>query len=205
MHCLMYGLVGGGVDGPMKGNRWRSQRGVLGRELRKKKNHGDPLPDLSSSVSCLHSYQQSPASDIKTDEQKRRHLAPVSSHKKSLDQKKMDSHLRSKTERLTGGSSSCFYSVLCWFANVNVYFFPHARGKIKLCTLGVNINLAEKSSVRGWWGRCSEVLDTEEVNSCCFLCLRASHAYLLRSHLTRWRSVGCVREATFIPLLHWRC
>lgn len=33
--------------------------------------------------------------------------------------------------------------------------------------------------------RCSEVPDIEEVNSSCFLCLRASHGYLLRSHLTR--------------------
>lgn len=49
--------------------------------------------------------------------------------------------------------------------------------------------------ISGWirfppFCHCNEVPDINWVNSCCFLCLWASHGYLLKSHLTRWWQCG---------------
>lgn len=91
MHCLMYGVGesewAGLWRGKDEGTREASWHGSL---IKPKKIMGILSP-ICLLCPCLHSYQQNRASDIKTDEWQRRHCAPISSHIRSLNQKKMAS------------------------------------------------------------------------------------------------------------------
>lgn len=109
-----------GVGGPMKGKRWRDQRGVLAWQLGKTKKIMGILSPICLLCPCLHSYQQSRASDIKTDEWQRRHFAPISSHIRSLNQKKMASHVWSKADHFISG----FIFFFCFFFAVSCVDLP---------------------------------------------------------------------------------
>lgn len=124
MHCLMYGVGesewAGLWRGKDEGTREASWHGSL---IKQKKIMGILSP-ICLLCPCLHSYQQSRASDIKTDEWQRRHCAPISSHIRSLNQKKMASHVWSKADHFISGFIFffCFWGELCRFANLNVWF-----------------------------------------------------------------------------------